>query len=86
MGRTTPSFRMAVYKELDRLLRIVDLMPEHEKRLLHRLLDGLEDTLSLYTHTAPPSDPLEVIVVHMLRRLAGELYGCRGMDTRCRTL
>lgn len=81
MGRTTPSFRMAVYKELDRLLKIIDLMPDHERKIFYRLLDGIEDTISLYTHVAAPSDPLEVVVIHMVRKIAGELYGYRGLDT-----
>lgn len=81
MGRTTPSFRMAVYKELDRLFKIIDLLPVHEKEVFYRLLDGIEDTISLYTHVAAPNDPLEVIIIHLIRRIAGELYGDRGMDT-----
>lgn len=81
MGRTTPSFRMAVYKELDRLFKIIELLPVHEREAFYRLLDGIEDTISLYTHAAAPNDPLEPIIIHLIRKIAGELYSAGGMDT-----
>lgn len=71
MGRTTPSYRMAVYRELERIRRTIRYLPSSEALLLESLLDGIEETITAYLHVSPPPDPFEVIVLHMLRRIAG---------------
>ncbi len=85
MGRTTPSYRVAVYQELERLRELITLMEPCEQRVLGELLEGVEDTISLYTHQIAPIDPFEVILIHILRGVARRLGrdGCEGLDHRC---
>ncbi len=71
MGRTTPSYRMAVYRELERIRRTIRYLPSREALLLESLLDGIEETVTAYLHVSPPPDPFEVVVLHMLRKIAG---------------
>jgi hypothetical protein len=84
MGRSTPSFRMAVYRELKRIERITRLMKPSEKGFIEWLIDGIDDTISLYTHVSAPLDPLEVILIHVIRRLSELGDGARGrVDPGC---
>ncbi len=71
MGRTTPSYRMAVYRELERIKKTIKYLPRGEAAVLEFLLDGIEETITAYLHVSPPPDPFEVVVLHMLRRIAG---------------
>jgi len=68
VGRTTPSYRMAVYRELERIRRTIRYLPRGEAEYLESLLEGIEETITAYLHVSPPPDPFEVIVLHMLRR------------------
>ena len=71
MGRTTPSYRMAVYRELERIKKTIRYLPRGEAVVLESLLDGIEETITAYLHVSPPPDPFEIIVLHMLRRIIG---------------
>ncbi len=78
MGRSTPSYRMAVYKELDRLMKILELLPPRETSVIKEYLEDIEDTISLYTHQAAPIDPMEVIYLHIIRRMIMEIHKGEG--------
>jgi len=71
VGRTTPSYRMAVYRELERIKKTIRYLPRGEAAVLESLLDGIEETITAYLHVSPPPDPFEIIVLHMLRRIIG---------------
>ena len=69
MGRTTPSHRMALIREYSRIKKLVEGLPEDEKRIWLKILDGFEDTMNLYNNVAF-SDPIEPVIIHVLRKLA----------------
>lgn len=69
MGRTTPSHRMALIREYSRIKKLVEEMPEDEKRIWFKILEDFEDTITLYNNIAF-SDPIEPVIIHVLRKLA----------------
>lgn len=68
MGRTTVSYRVALLRELERLRRVIDKLPRRERARWEELLDGIEETISIYSDV-PVADPLEIIFFHILRRI-----------------
>ncbi|MCE4614275.1 MAG: hypothetical protein F7B60_01910 [Desulfurococcales archaeon] len=70
MGRTTPSLRVTVKRQLSRIESILNLLPECEAERARRLFDDIDETISLYTHSNGPIDPIELILVHLIRRIA----------------
>lgn len=80
MGRTAPAGRVAVERELERLLRAAgSLRDPGDRALLECLLRGAYRVLDAFRYT-PMMDPLEPVVLGALLALArGE---CReGRDT-----
>ncbi|MEB3756142.1 MAG: hypothetical protein GSR79_04720 [Desulfurococcales archaeon] len=69
MGRTTPSLRIAVKRQLSRIESILNLLPECEAERARRLFNDLDETISLYTHSTSPIDPVELLLVHLIRRI-----------------
>ncbi len=69
MGRTTPSHRMALIKEYTRIKKLVEELPEDEKRIWYEILEDFEDTINLYNNVVF-SDPIEPLFIHALRKLA----------------
>jgi hypothetical protein len=87
LGRTTPSLRTIVKRQLSRMESILSLLPECEAEKARSLLEGIDETISLYTHTSGPIDPLELLFVHFIIRtvrgeceseLLGNRRGARG--------
>ncbi|MCE4606131.1 MAG: hypothetical protein F7B59_02215 [Desulfurococcales archaeon] len=70
MGRTTPSLRVVVKRQLSRIESILNLLPECEAERARRLFDDIDETISLYTHSTGPTDPVELLLVHLIRRIA----------------
>jgi len=70
MGRTTPSIRVAVRKQIARINRTLNLLPPCEADKAREILEGIEDTLSLYANTAGPVDPVELLLIHLIRKIA----------------
>ena len=68
MGRTTPSIRMALYKELARINRLIDKLPSEEADKIRSMLEDIEDTLNLFMETTGAIDPLEVLLLHFMRK------------------
>ena len=86
LGRTTPSLRSTVKRQVERINKLLSLLPSCEAEKAREILDGIDETLSLYTHTNGPVDPVELLLVHIIRKMAsGE---CRNelLDNRRRTL
>ncbi|ADI31673.1 hypothetical protein Shell_0543 [Staphylothermus hellenicus DSM 12710] len=59
---------MALLRELERFRRIIARLPRDEKARWEEILEGIEDTMSIYSDV-PITDPLEIIYFHILRRL-----------------
>ncbi|MCD6196301.1 MAG: hypothetical protein J7J82_05910 [Staphylothermus sp.] len=68
MGRTTPSHRMALIREYSRIKKLIEELPEDEKRIWLEILNGFEDTMNLYNNVVF-SDPIEPMIIHVLRKL-----------------
>lgn len=68
MGRTTPSIRMALYKELARMNRLINKLPPREADKIRNMLEDIEDTLNLFMETTGAIDPLEVLLLHFIRK------------------
>lgn len=71
MGRTTVSYRMALLRELERFRKIIARLPKDEEARWEEILEGIEDTISIYSDI-PVNDPLEIIYFHILRRFLRE--------------
>jgi hypothetical protein len=66
MGRTTPSPRIPVERELERLRRLARHMKDPQlARTLEQLLDSTYKILDAYRQV-PMSDPLEPILIAMI--------------------
>jgi hypothetical protein len=70
MGRTTPSIRPAVRRQIARISKTLSLLPQCEAEKAKEILDGIDDTLTLYTHTPGPIDPVELVLIHLIRKIA----------------
>ncbi|MGC9010460.1 MAG: hypothetical protein ACP5I7_07615 [Sulfolobales archaeon] len=69
MGRNTSSLRAALSRYSDRIRRIIDLLPADEKIFFEEFLRDIDTTFSLLGHVGV-EDPLEIIVIHLMRRIA----------------
>jgi hypothetical protein len=76
MGRTTPSLRIVAKEYVERFRKVSELLPQRERILVEKYLEGFDDTLSLYMHLGVV-DPLELFILHLVRRIR-ELCECRG--------
>ncbi|MEM1634772.1 MAG: hypothetical protein QXF49_07460 [Thermosphaera sp.] len=74
MGRTTPSLRSSVSEYVERLRKISEMLPSKEKEFMNCLLEDIESTISLCMHTGV-ADPLEVLLIHFIRKLGREDCG-----------
>jgi len=72
LGRTTPSLRTTIEDYTRRIKRIAEVLPLEERVLVEKYLEDIETTISVYTHMGLV-DPLEVFLVHLIRRLR-DLY------------
>lgn len=68
MGRTTPSLRVVTREYIDRLRKIAESLPPEEQKLVEKYLEDFETTLSISMHTGVV-DPLEVFLLHLIRRI-----------------
>ena len=68
MGRTTPSYRVVALREYSRIIKIINKLPENERKLWIDMFQDLGCTLSLYSDVEF-TDPLEPIIVHLFRKL-----------------
>jgi len=79
LGRNTPSLRVIIDSYIERLRRVSKMLPPEERAFLELLIEDIESTLSVYTHIGVV-DPIEIIIVHIIRRL-NFLY-CKQQDMR----
>lgn len=75
MGRSTPSLRAVVREYVERLRRIAQVLPPDERELVERYLEDIEGTLSACMHVGVV-DPIEVLVLHLVRRVGGLCGRC----------
>ncbi|MEM0379830.1 MAG: hypothetical protein QXX35_00410 [Desulfurococcaceae archaeon] len=68
MGRNTPSIKTIVYKYVNRLSKIVEILPQEERIIFTNYLNDLETTISICSHIGV-DDPLEILFIHLLRRM-----------------
>lgn len=76
MGRTTPSLRAVVYNYASRLSKVSEILPPSEKQLFDCYLEDIDFTLSLCMHVGV-ADPIEVFLVHLIRKLNRLSRGCK---------
>ncbi|MEM0004477.1 MAG: hypothetical protein QXE10_02465 [Desulfurococcaceae archaeon] len=69
MGRNTPSLRVIVNEYVERMRRIAEILPPDERSFLEDYLEDLDSTLSICMHTGV-ADPLEVFLVHLIRKVS----------------
>lgn len=69
MGRTTTPLRQVVYRYVERLERVAELLGPEFERGLESFLEDLDETISAFSHTGAV-DPLEVLLAHTIRKLA----------------
>jgi hypothetical protein len=74
MGRSTPSLWISVSEYVERLRKISEMLPKDERGKILCFLEDLESTISFCMHTGVV-DPLEVLFVHLIRKMDKE---CRG--------
>lgn len=74
MGRTAAPLKQLIYRYLDRWVKVAKLVDQREAERIEKLLKDIDSTISLFTHVGAV-DPLELIVFHILRKLA-----CRESD------
>ena len=82
MGRTTPSLRAAVKRQVERINKLLSLLPNCEAEKARNILGGIDETLSLYTHTTGPIDPVELLLVHIVRKIAKGECSSELLDNR----
>ncbi len=82
MGRTTPSLRSTVKRQVERINKLLNLLPNCEAEKAREILDGVDETLSLYTHTNGPVDPVEFLLVHVIRKIAEGECSSELLDNR----
>lgn len=68
MGRTTPSQKLAFIEEFERIKKLIERLPEKEREIWIKALEDVEETYNLYSDISI-SDPLEIIIIHILRKL-----------------
>ncbi|MEM4441012.1 MAG: hypothetical protein QXS14_06035 [Desulfurococcaceae archaeon] len=68
MGRTTSSLRSMVKEYVERIRRTAESLPPDEKLVVEKFLEDIETTLSIAMHVGVV-DPLEVFLLHLVRRL-----------------
>jgi hypothetical protein len=69
MGRTVPPIKPVVDNYVYRLKRLSEILEEREAEFLEYFLEDIDSTVSLCMHIGV-SDPLEVLFIHLLRRLS----------------
>ncbi|MEM0368718.1 MAG: hypothetical protein QXS24_02740 [Desulfurococcaceae archaeon] len=69
MGRNTPSLRVVVNEYTSRLRKIAEALPPNERSFFEKYLEDLDSTLSICMHIGIV-DPLEVFIVHLIRKLS----------------
>lgn len=76
MGRNTTPLRAVVREYVERLRRTAEVLPPGERALVEKYLEDIEVTLSACTH-AGVVDPIEVFLVHFLRKLKDLCTQCK---------
>jgi len=69
MGRNTSSTRAVLSRYVDRIRRIMDLVPPDEKFFFEDFLKDIESTFSLVGHVGV-EDPVEILIIHLIRKTA----------------
>lgn len=68
MGRTTTPLRQLVDNYVERLKRVSTMLSRQEREAVLEFLSDLDNTASILSHEGVV-DPLEVFLVHLLRKL-----------------
>lgn len=76
MGRNTPSLRLVVREYAERLRKMAEVLPPSERALVERFLEDIEITLSACMHVGV-ADPIEVFILHLLRKLRDLCDHCK---------
>ncbi len=76
MGRTTPSPRMALNKEIQRLRSMAELADGEVKEALNEIIEGSLEALNLYLYADPLPDPVEVLTLGALIRVIRAMKAC----------
>lgn len=75
MGRSTTPLKQVVYCYLERWNRVIELMDQREADCIRKVLEDIDSTISLFTHVGAV-DPMELILLHVLRKLACKEIAC----------
>lgn len=68
LGRTTPSLRQLVEEYVNRFSKMYELATGGDKEKFRAFLEDLDTTISMCAHIGVV-DPLEVLLIHLVRRL-----------------
>lgn len=69
MGRNTTSLKVIVNRYVERVKKLSLLLPLEEKVFVEDFLRDLDSTISICGHTGV-EDPLEVLLIHLIRKIA----------------